>query len=223
MRRKDLIKDVKIVEPPIHELHKGSSVLMRSCFLGCGFFFVLIIGLLIGLRFYIGSGLKTVTILPPNFPLEEIPLYNKDKIDKMTFITGESKSRRVELAAILPKIIMIPFLLEENENTADTKEKNNFKNLFKTLASPVTDKKDNFKIEWQNIDNSYVNFINTYQNELRKKNFIIDTTGEGSDYKKIDFSRTDGYTGTIYAENKSEQKNKITHAFLMLNMPPAQK
>jgi hypothetical protein len=223
MRRKDLIKDVKIVEPPIHELHKGSSVLMRSCFLGCGFFFVLIIGLLIGLRFYIGSGLKTVTVLPPNFPLEEIPLYNKDKINNMTFISGESKSRRVELAAIFPKIIMIPFILEEEKNTTITKEKNNFKDLFETITTPVTDKKDNFKIEWQNIDNSYVNFINTYQNELRKNKFIIDATGEGPDYKKIDFSRNDGYAGTIYAENKSDQKNKITYSFLMLNMPPTQK
>ena len=124
---------------------------------------------------------------------------------------------------IFPNIIIISFIKKKKKNTTITKEKNNFKDLFETITTPVTDKKDNFKIEWQNIDNSYVNFINTYQNELRKNKFIIDATGEGPDYKKIYFSRNDVYAGTIYAENKSDQKNKITYSFLMLNMPPTQK
>lgn len=220
MRRNDLIKDVKIVEPPILELNKGSSGLKRSCFFSCGFIFLLILGLLIGIKFYIGIGPRAVTVVPQNFPLEEIPLYHKEKIDKMTFISGKYKSRRVEMAAILPKIAMLPFLSEDNESSPQTKEKINFKSFFQTLITPITDNKDNFKIEWKDADVSYNNFITTYQNELQRKGFVIDSTSEGTNYRKIDFSRSDGYTGTIYTENKLGEKTGTTYAFLMLNMPP---
>ncbi|HRY36375.1 MAG TPA: hypothetical protein P5230_00630 [Candidatus Magasanikbacteria bacterium] len=223
MRRKDLIKDVKIVEPPIHELNKGSHGLRKSCFFGCSFFLLLIIGLLIGVKFYIGSGPKTVTVLPLNFPLEDIPIYNKDKVTDMTFISGEYKSRRVELAAIFPKIVLLPFLFGGDNSEIDQNEKTDFKNLFQTIAAPVTDKKDNFKLEWQDVDNNYNTFVNYYKNELQRRGFVIDASSDGAEYKKIDFSRHDGYAGTIYAENKSDQRNKTTYAFLMLNMPPLKK
>ncbi len=223
MRRKDLIQDVKIVEPPIIELNKGSSGLKKSCFFSCGFIFLILLGLLIGIKFYIGIGPKTVTVIPQNFPLDEIPLYHKEKIDKMTFISGKYKSRRVELAALLPKIVMIPFLSGNDETSVQTKEKVNFKTFFQTLITPITDKKDNFKIEWKDVDNGYNTFINYYRNELQRSGFIIDATGEGTNYRKIDFSRSDGYTGTIYTENTTDEKNKTSYAFLMLNMPSLEK
>ena len=220
MRRKDLIKDVEIVEPPIHELNKKSSGLKRSCFVGCSFILLFFIGLLIGLKFYVGSGPKTVTVVPINFPLEDIPIYNKDKITDMTFISGEYKSRRVELAAIFPKIVLLPFLFgADGEELKTSDKKMDVKNLFQTIASPVTDKKDNLKIEWSEVDNNFNTFINYYRRDLERRNFVIDSYAEGTDYRKINFSRADGYTGTIYAENKGGQKNKTTYAFLILNMP----
>lgn len=224
MRRKDLIKDVEIVEPPIHELNKKSSGLKRSCFVGCSFILFLFIGLLIGLKFYIGAGPKTVTVIPINFPLEDIPIYNKDKVTDMTFISGEYKSRRVELAAIFPKIVLLPFLFgADSEELKTPDNKLDVRNLFQTITSPVTDKKDNFKIEWNDVDNNFTTFINYYRKDLERHNFTIDAYAEGGDYKKIDFSRSDGYTGTIYAETKSGQKNKTTYAFLILNMPAVEK
>ncbi len=223
MRRRDLIKDVKIVAPPIHELNKNSSSLRRSCFVGCSFIFLLILGLLIGLKFYLGSGPKTVTIVPLNFPLEDIPIYNKDKITDMTFISGEYKSRRIELAAIFPKVVLMPFLFGADNEDLKSEEKTNFKNLFQTITAPVTDKKDNFKIEWKDIDNNFNTFINYYRKDLEHHGFIIDAYAESNEYKKIEFSRPDGYSGTFYAESKDSQKNKTTYAFLMLNMPTASK
>lgn len=219
MKRRDLIKDVKIVEPPIHELNKKSSGLKRSCFVGCGFIFLFIIGLLIGLKFYLGSGPSTVTVVPLNFPLEDVPIYNKDKITDMTFISGEYKSRRVELAAIFPKVFLLPFLSDTANEEIKIEEKSNYKSLFQTIAMPITDKKDNFKIEWADVDNNFNTFINYYQKDLERHDFIINAFTESNKYKKIDFSRPDGYNGTIYAENTGEQKNKTTYAFLMLNMP----
>ncbi len=218
MQRKDLIKDVKIVEPPIHELNKKSSGLKKSCFFSCSFIIFLIIGLLLGLKIYIGAGPKTVTIVPFNYPLEQIPLYNQEKITKMTFISGTYKSRRVELAAIFPKIIMLPFLINNGDDSS-AKEKHTFKNFFQTMVMPITDKRDNFKIEWENIDRGFASFIDYYQKDLEKSNFKIDAYAEGQDFKKIDFYRDDGFSGTIYAENKNGQKNKTNYAFLVLNMP----
>jgi len=223
MRRKDLIKDVQIVEPPIHELNKGSFGLKKSCFVGCGFLLLFLTGLLIGVKIYIGSGPKKVTALPLNFPLEDIPIYNKDKVVDMTLISGEYKSRRMELAAILPKIILLPFLLGGNDEEISEHEKPNLKNLFQTIATPITDKKDNFKMEWKDVDNNYNTFINYYKNELQRHGFSIDTSSDGANFKKIDFSRNDGYTGTIYAENQSDARNKTSYAFLILNMPPLKK
>ncbi len=220
MKRKDLIKDVKIVDPPIYELNKKSSGLKRSCFFGCSFIFLIIFGLLIGLKFYLGSGPKTVTVIPLNFPLEDIPVHNKEKIVRMTFISGEYKNRRMEIAAIFPKLVLLPLWLNSEHNQEQTEEKISFKNLFQTLTTPVSDKNDNFKIEWEDIENNLNSFLNYYQKELERKNFIINSYAEGNDYKKIEFVRNDGYTGTIYAENKSNQKNKVTYAFLVLNMPP---
>lgn len=223
MRRKDLIKDVEIVAPPIYELNKKSSGLKRSCFIGCSFLLLLFFGLLIGLKFYLGTGPKTVTIVPLNFPLEDIPIYDKEKIVKMTFISGEYKSRRVELAAIFPKLVLLPFLTNDSQNELQTGEKISLKNIFQTLITPISDKKDNFKIEWENIDNNFNNFINYYKKDLEKQNFIISAYAEGPNYKKIEFNRPDGYSGIIYAENKSTQKNKTTYAFLVLNMPSLEK
>lgn len=219
MKRTDLIKDVEIVEPPIHELNKKSSGLRRSCFVGCSFIFLIIIGLLIGLKFYLGSGPSSVTVIPLNFPLEDIPIYNKDKITDMTFIPGEYKSRRVELAAIFPKVVLLPFLFDAENEVLQTKENSGFKNLFQTIVTPISDKKDNFKIEWSDVDNNFNTFVNYYRKDLENHGFIVDAYAESNEYRKIDFSRPDGYNGTIYAENKDGQKNKTTYAFLMLNMP----
>ncbi|MDO9509797.1 MAG: hypothetical protein Q7J14_00750 [Candidatus Magasanikbacteria bacterium] len=223
MKRTDLIKDVEIVEPPIHELNKKSSGLKRSCFVGCVFIFLIILGLLIGLKFYLGSGPSTVSVIPLNFPLEDISIYNKDKITDMTFIPGKYKSRRVELAAIFPKVVLLPFLFNAENEELQTKENNSFKNLFQTIITPISNKKDNFKIEWADIDNNFNTFVSYYRKDLENHGFIVDAYTESNQYRKIDFSRPDGYSGTVYAENKSEQKNKTTYAFLMLNMPTSAK
>ena len=177
MRRN--INNVEIVEPPIGELTKkysAFSTIKRTCFTGCGCLVLLIIAIIIFMRLALGSGPETLKKLPDNFP-SDMPIYDQENAEKITFVSGKYKNRGVEIAAIFPKIILSPLLLTMNkteQGTADTSKFTSAKNLWSIISTPVSDHRDTVQVEWRHLDAEPSFIINYYKTELRKADYKID-------------------------------------------------
>ena len=171
MRRN--INNVEIVEPPIGELTKrysAFSAIKRTCFTWCGCLVLLLIGIIIFLRVALGSGPETLKKIPDNFP-NNIPIYDKDNIEQITFVSGKYKNRGIEIAAFFPKIILSPLFLTLNKNeqsSDDTGKLSSVKNLWKIISAPVSDHRDTLQIEWRNLDAMPSFITNYYKMELKK-------------------------------------------------------
>lgn len=214
----DLINGVEIVEPPIQELKKRGRWMTTACFSGTGCVVIFVIGLILGVKSFIGVGPKQIKNLPSNFP-SDIPLYDQYNIDKITFIPGRYKSRSIELAALFPKIALSPLIFSEQAGKAAPKEKTGvLKELLRVLIKPVADSRDMVQVEWFNISSKPEEMTEYYQNKLKNNNFIIDSETIGESYRKFTFRRDDSLSGTFYVE--TGENNKIDYAFIIVNLPP---
>lgn len=220
MRRN--INNVEIVEPPIGELTKrysAFSTIKRACFTGCGCLVVIIIGITIFLRMALGSGPQTLQNVPDNFP-NDIPVYDEDNIEQITFVSGKYKNRGIEIAAFFPKIILSPLFLTLNKNEQNTDETGKFasvKNLWTIISAPVSDHRDTAQIEWKNLDAEPSFIINYYKTELRKAGYKIDVESEGMAVRQFSFSK-DTITGSMYARGDEEVKPGTDYVVLTVNL-----
>jgi hypothetical protein len=220
MRRN--INNVEIVEPPIGELTKkysAFSTIKRTCFAGCGCLVILIIGIVIFMRLALGSGPQTLKKIPDNFP-NDIPIYDIDNNEQITFVSGKYKNRGIEIAAIFPKIILSPLLLTLNkneQNTADTGKLTSVKNLWGIISAPVSDHRDTVQIEWRNLDADPGFIINYYKTELKKEDYSIDVESEGQDKYQFSFSK-DTITGSIYAQGNGDLKSGTSYVIMTVNL-----
>jgi len=222
---KDLIKDVEIVEPPMRELTKRKFGFAAACMSSCGFFLLIIIGLIIGLKIYIGQGPQTLKTLPESFP-QDISIYDQYNIDSITFISGKYKSRSIGVASLIPKIVLSPLFYSlrdgettDGQTTTPTKKFSAY-NFWRLITTPVSNNRDTIQIEWRDIQAEQSFLISFYKNKLREKQFKIETESESTIFKQFTFSRSDGIDGTVYARHPEGSK-KIDYAFLIINIPTA--
>lgn len=217
--RKNALDNVEIVEPPIGELTKQTGSVKRTFLTGCGCVIFLLIFLIIGVKIFVGPGPKEIKLLPKNFP-ESIPVYEKDSIESVTFISGKYKNRSIEIAAFFPKIILSPMLLKVRNETE--KEAGGFlitnKNFWKLLTTPVGDSRDTVQIQWENMDADPNFIISYYKKELDKKNFTVSNVMKINNSFQITFEDPKGISGTLYAE-EAEDHSKTSYAFLTVNIP----
>ncbi|EKD43975.1 MAG: hypothetical protein ACD_72C00052G0004 [uncultured bacterium] len=208
MRRN--LDNIEIVEPPIEELTKKRSW-KGACFTSCALLLILLIGAIIGIKIYVGAGPSVSKNIPANFPAD-IPIYDKDNLNAVTFISARYKQRGLGIAGILPKIILSPVLYNSDNGGGP------LQNLWKAISTPEKKFSDSFEVEWRdvNADPSFV--IAYYKKELKKKNFKIDVESEGEKVKQFSFSRADGYDGSIYAQ-ADEEKPDTTYMMLIVNLP----
>lgn len=223
--REDAIKDVEIVEPPIQELTKKNRWVGKACMSGCGCLFLFIAAMIIGVRLFVGPGPKVVKTLPANFP-KEIPVYDEYNIDRVTYTSGHYKARAMEIAAFFPKIILSPIFIntaETNPQTppAPTSQRVNIgRELWRIVTKPVGDNRDTVQIEWRHVPSDMKSLILYYQNKLDDAGFTVDTEDRGDNYQQFTFSRTDGMSGTVSAQQMPDNKEKIIdYAFLIVNYP----
>ncbi len=211
MRRN--LDNIEIVEPPIEELTKKRSW-KGTCFTSCIFLVLLAVVAVVGIRFYVGSGPRISKGIPSDFPAD-IPIYDKDNIDNITFIPAQYKERGLTVAIILPKIILSPTFY----NSKNTDNTGALKNILNTITAPEEDYRDSFQIEWHNVnaDPSFV--VSYYKKELKKKNFIIDIESEGKTVRQFSFSRADGISGSIYAQGDEAKKSGTDYMLLTVNLP----
>ena len=161
--RRDIIKDVEIKEPPLEELTRKYSTfssIKRSCIGGCGCLVFIVIIIIIILKFAIGIGPQTITKMPTNFPYG-IPVYDENKIEKITFISGTYKNRVIELSALFPKIILSPIISVLDPQDSGLENKSTLKDVWKLINSPVSDQRDVIKIKWNNL-NTDPEFLYSY-------------------------------------------------------------
>ncbi len=217
--RRDL-NNVEIVEPPIGELTKkysAFSAIKRACLTGCGCLVFLIIGIIIFIRLAMGSGPETLNTVPQNFPTD-IPVYDTDSIEKITFISGKYKNRGIEIAAFFPKIILSPLLIsldKDSQNPADPNKLTSVTNLWKIISTPVSDHRDTVQIEWRGLNADPFFIVGYYKTELRKESYKIDVESEGKNVQQFSFSKGD-VTGSMYVQGAPGQGAE--YAVLTVNL-----
>ena len=220
--RKPVIENIEIIEPPIGELTKQRSSLKKTCLTGCGCVIFLFLGGLLGLRFFVGSGPSTLKKVPDNFPTA-IPIYEKDSIEKITFISGTYKNRSIEIAAFFPKVILYPMLLQlKRDSSASSSEgfisaNRNFWNL---LTTPVGDSRDTIQIEWKSVDAEPGFIISYYRKELDKQNYTLSEVMQNGNILQFDFQSNDGINGTLMTDTNLEDHPGTDYAALTVNIPP---
>ena len=216
------INNVEIVEPPIGELTKkysAFSAVKRACLTGCGCLIIVVIGIIIFLRVALGNGPEILKKVPDNFPAD-IPVYDQDNIETITFVSGKYKNRGIEIAAFFPKIILSPLFLtldKSDQNTENAGRLSSVANLWKIISAPVSDHRDTVQIEWKNMDADPAFVINYYKTELRKKDYKIEVESEGKGVRQFSFSK-DSITGSMYAQSEEEVRPGTDYAVLTVNL-----
>jgi len=218
--RRDIIKDVEIKDPPLEELTKRYSTfssIKRSCIGGCGCLIFLIIIIIVILKLFLGVGPQTVNKVPIDFPAS-IPVYDPESISEITFIDGQYKNRAIEIAAIIPKLILSPLIsaLDQDAINTSNDEKTNIKNVWKIINSPVGDQRNVVKIHWTNM-NAESNFVyNYYKNELIKANYIVTDVNLNDDNAK-QFSFLQGNIGGSFYVKINKNRAGTELANLIVN------
>ncbi len=214
--RRDIIKDVEIKEPPLEELTRKYSTfssIKRSCLGGCGCLFFLIIIVVLILKFAIGVGPKEISSSPQDFPTG-IPIYDKDTIESITYISGTYKNRVIEIAALFPKIILSPLISALDKDT-ESNDSSTFKEIWKLVNSPVSDQRDIIKIKWKQLNTDSDFLYSYYSTELKKSEFTITTESKSKHDKQFSFKK-DSITGSFYVKS-TLTGNKIENANLIVN------
>ena len=219
MRRN--INNVEIVEPPIGELtrkYSAFSAIKRACLTGCGCLVLVIIGIIVFIRLALGSGPETLKTVPENFPTE-IPIYDSDSIEQITFISGKYKNRGIEIAAFFPKLILSPLLVNMNKdnqtNAQPTDKITSVKNLWQTITTPVSDHRDTVQIEWRKLPADPYFVIGYYKTELQKAGYTIEVESEGNDVQQFSFSKHE-ISGSMYVQGAPGQGAEF--ALLTVNL-----
>ena len=213
------LDNIEIIEPPLNQLTKKHSY-KRTCLTGCGCLVFVIIAAAIGLRLYIGAGPTVIKNLPANFP-SDIPVYDKDAIENITFISGKYKDRGIEIAAFFPKVILSPLLVKMEQGQA-ANNTTGWGGIWQVITTPVGDHRDTVQINWSNLDAEPSFIISYYRKELTKKNFKIEVESEGKDVRQFSFSREDGTSGSLYVQGDETARPGTDYAILTVNLPQTQ-
>jgi hypothetical protein len=216
--RRDIIKNVEIKEPPLEELTRKYSTfssIKRNCLGGCGCLLFLIIILILILKFAIGVGPKNLSTVPTDFPVG-IPVYDEEQIDSITYISGTYKNRVIEIAALFPKIILTPLISAlDKDSTSDNQESSNFKDMWKIINAPVSDRRDVIKIKWKDLNTDPSFLYSYYLTELKKNEYKVTTESKTKNEKQFSFSK-DSITGSIHVKSNDEN-TKTQVANLIVN------
>lgn len=218
---KNKLDTVEIVEPPLGELTKKHYPFRRTCLTGCGCLLLVIVGAVVAFRLIVGNGPTTLSTVPANFP-SDIPIYDKDTIEQITFISGRYKDRSMEIAAFFPKIILSSILLTVQHNaqpqnlSASTSTIPLSRRLWSLITTPVGDTRDTVQIQWRNMDAAPSFVSSYYKKELLKKGYAIDE--EKNDHGIYTFVFNQGtVSGALLAQGEEEQRPGTDYAVLTVN------
>ncbi|MDO8499458.1 MAG: hypothetical protein Q7S66_02250 [bacterium] len=218
--RRNILDRVEIVEPPLEELTRKKSGFKHACAYGCLFLLLLIVGFTLFVRLFAGEGPQTLKKLPANFP-KNIPIYDQENLENISFISGKYKSRSIEIAAVVPKIILSPLLLtlDKTNQTSTSSRGFTLQNLWKLVTTPITNSHDTIQIEWTNLDAEPSFIISYYKTELIKRGFTIDVESTAKGIKQFSFSHGD-LSGSLYVKGDEEERPGTDYTELTVNFTP---
>ncbi|HAZ28464.1 MAG TPA: hypothetical protein DCY48_01665 [Candidatus Magasanikbacteria bacterium] len=170
---------VEIQEPPLQEMKKKRSCLRRSCVTGLGCIFLFILVSLGILWFTVVPRPKELKQTPDSFPTA-IPLYDRDSISRITFISGKEKSRTIQIAAFIPRLILSPIIATLDKTVPLSEDGNNagldvssWRNILSLLDESALDGRDIIKVEWKDV-NAQPEFMNHYfETGLKGSGFTV--------------------------------------------------
>lgn len=229
MRRK--IEPIEIQGTPIQELKKKKkSCTKKGCATGCGCIIFLIFLSLLLLKFITGPRVKELKDLPPNFPTN-ISLYDKDEIKTINYISGKQKSRGVEIAAFVPKVIISPLIFIFNEDIKKEeiineegkitiKKKTSWKDFIEIMKEPITDQRDIVEINWNYLIAEPSFLFEYFKNNLTQNNYEIQIITNNQTKKQLSFSDQEkNIEGVIYIADEPADKG-TDYLSITLNLPP---
>ena len=193
--RKD-INNIEIKEPPIEELKKKRSCLKRSCTTGCGCVIILVIIFLLLLKFVATPRPKELKNLPETFP-QDVIVYDEENVEYITFASGKQKNRLLEVAAYIPKAVLMPiFINAESYAPQDVQDllksvdgESGWNKFTYLMKQPLTSPRDKFEMKWLELSAEPEFIKEFYETELYKKDFELDISTETENIKQITFSK----------------------------------
>ncbi|HYE59832.1 MAG TPA: hypothetical protein VEA18_01450 [Candidatus Kapabacteria bacterium] len=216
------VNDIQIKEPPLQELNKKRSCLKRSCATGCGCIALFLIAVFLFLRFAAAPRPKELATVPGHFP-KSITLYDTDAIHRISFISGEQKSRWTEIAGYVPKAILSPLILSlerQSQGSAQTTASAfTWEAFIDLMKKPLTDTRHTLQIEWTDLPAQPKFIENYYKNELKKNNFDILQSTEGDTIRQFLFTNTTTSIDGVLYMSDTPDKDGTDYVSLNVNYP----
>lgn len=190
---------------------------------------ILIFASLLLLKFIAGPRVKELKELPPNFP-PDINLYDKDEIKTITYISGKQKSRGVEMAAFIPKIILSPIILifddelkkDEviNQNgEISLKKRTSWKDFVDIMKEPITDQRDKVQIEWNYLTAEPVYIYKYFKDNFEQIGYEVKVTTNNQTKKQFSFiNQEKNIEGVLYIADEPTDKG-TDYLSITINIP----
>ncbi|KKQ27318.1 MAG: hypothetical protein US42_C0011G0056 [Candidatus Magasanikbacteria bacterium GW2011_GWC2_37_14] len=215
-------ESIEIQEPPIKELGKKRSCLKSTCTTGCGCIVIFIIASLLLVKFIAAPRAKELKQIPANFPTG-IPIYDKDNIDKITYLSGAQKNRGLEIAGYLPKFVLSPIMLLVEKKTLEPSQniqaEYDWKNINELIKKPIADHRSILQIEWSGLP-AEPEFIKSFLIEELKKNYYYEITANSENIDQFIFnSPNKNIEGSVYIQKNDPSKKGTDYMSLIVNYP----
>ncbi len=218
---------VEIQDPTIKTLGKKQSCLKRSCVSGLGCIALFVAFIIVLVRVAMGPGPKDINGIPSHFP-QDFSLYNVEKIEQTYFVSGKTKNRGFEIAALVPKIILSPIFLTLNperqlEKSVKSghvvyKKELSWDDFMNFATTPIGKQTDTVAIEWADLG-AEIEFISDfYMNEFGNSGYTYERVARTDEVHKIIFSKGD-VRGTLFLEDLDTELRGTDYMTLTVDFP----
>lgn len=218
---KKRIEPIEIQDPAIQEIQRKKSCFGRSCSLGCFVFLLLIIAIFLLIRFSAVARPKEVKNIPDAFP-QAVPIYDKDAMTKITFVSGKKKERAVQTAAKLPDMIATRLIriIDGNVNKNQPEGLPSTWNEFLYLLEhDLNDDRDTVTIQWKDLIAEPKFIQDFYRTNLRRSGFsVTSTVNDDRTVWELQFSK-DKTEGTLFITDTPSKTG--TDDFTLTTLFPA--
>ncbi len=200
--------DIEIQDPPLEALRKQHSCVRRTC-LSCLSFLLVLLGIsLLILKFTLGPQTKSLKNVPSTIT-QIIPIYDFDNIDTIMLTEGKERSKGVEFAAFIPKLVIAPIILILDRDNNFVRQyrpdieseikvqPTGWKKFMVFMKTPVGDHRDQIRIDWHGLPTDAAFIREYYDTELKKRNFLIDSHSETNEIRQFTFSK-ESIQGSVY-------------------------
>ncbi|HBB38514.1 MAG: hypothetical protein UV82_C0011G0056 [Candidatus Magasanikbacteria bacterium GW2011_GWD2_43_18] len=205
--------DIQIQGPPIDEIQKRSSCLKRSCGTLLGIIIVLLLILSFLIHTIVRPRIKHLAILPTDIP-KEIPIYDAQNLDVISYIDGGQRAQAIELLAFVPKAILSPLILaiENADEAAGAETESLWESFIRILGTPVADHRNILSVEWTELQ-AAPSFIHSYYRTALTQAGYTETDEHTADSTRFENER-EGTTVTVDIQDNGNAQDGTDYAIL---------